>query len=139
MGLKPHQVFFRRYTDLYRPFIQKTAHVLAIEGLTVPQWSALRLIAEHEEMTPAELAARQYVEKPTVSRTVQQLMEIGLIETMPGEDRRAKKILLTGYGHQVYVKASSAIEKLEREVIGDLSEQELKAMSGRFMEMRRRL
>lgn len=75
MNLKSHQLYFRRFTDLYRPFIQKTAETLLEVGLTLPQWSALRLIAEQEGMTPAELAARQLVEKPTVSRTIQQLQE----------------------------------------------------------------
>ncbi|EMR05962.1 transcriptional regulator SlyA [Bhargavaea cecembensis DSE10] len=139
MELKTHQLFFRRFTDIYRPFIQRTADVLAKDGLTVPQWSALRLIAEQEEMTPAELAARQFVEKPTVSRTIQQLMESGLIETRPGEDRRAKIILLTIHGREVYEKTSSAVEKLEREVIGDIPEQELNAMITRFLEMQQRL
>ncbi|MCW1929319.1 MarR family winged helix-turn-helix transcriptional regulator [Bhargavaea beijingensis] len=139
MELKAHQVFFRRFTDLYRPFIQKTADILAEEGLTLPQWSTIRLIAEQEEMTPAELASRQYVEKPTVSRTVQQLLELGLIETRQGRDRREKKILLTDEGNQIYEKASRAIEKLEREVSDGISEQEMDAMSGRFAEMRRRL
>ncbi|MFC7364694.1 MULTISPECIES: MarR family winged helix-turn-helix transcriptional regulator [Bhargavaea] len=139
MELKAHQLFFRRFTDLYRPFIQRTADVLSKVGLTVPQWSALRLIAEQEEMTPAELAARQFVEKPTVSRTIQQLLENGLIETRPGQDRRAKIILVTDHGRKVYEKASSDIEKLEREVIGDISEQEQENMSVRFVEMQRRL
>jgi MarR family transcriptional regulator, transcriptional regulator for hemolysin len=139
MDLKSHQLFFRRFTDLYRPFIQRTAEVLANEGLTVPQWSALRLIAEQEGMTPAELAARQFVEKPTVSRTIQQLLESGLIETRQGQDRRAKIILMTVKGSEVYDRTSSSIEKLEREVVGDIPEQEQNAMIKRLMEMRDRL
>lgn len=135
MNLKSHQLYFRRFTDLYRPFIQKTAETLLEVGLTLPQWSALRLNAEQEGMTPAELAARQLVEKPTVSRTIQQLQESGLIETRPGQDRRAKQILLTDHGCNVYNGASAVIEKLEREVIGDIPEHEQDAMSVRFIEM----
>lgn len=139
MELKSHQLFYRRFTDLYRPFIQRTAEVLENEGLTVPQWSALRLIAEQDEMTPAELAERQFVEKPTVSRTIQQLVEGGMIKTKQGQDRRAKIILLTVKGSEVYDRTSSSIEKLEREVVGDIPEQELNAMAKRLMEMRDRL
>jgi MarR family transcriptional regulator, transcriptional regulator for hemolysin len=139
MKLRSHQLFFRRFTELYRPFIQKTAEALSEVGLTLPQWSALRLIAEQEGMTPAELAARQFVEKPTVSRTIQQLLESGLIETRPGQDRRAKQILLTDHGRNVYNGASAVIEELERKVIGDIPEHEQDAMSERFIEMQRRL
>ncbi|KZE39912.1 hypothetical protein AV656_01115 [Bhargavaea cecembensis] len=139
MELKSHQLFFRRFTDLYRPFIQRSAEVLAKEGLTVPQWSALRLIAEQDEMSPAELAARQFVEKPTVSRTIQQLLESGMIETRQGQDKRAKIILLTVKGHETYDRTSSSIEKLEREVVGDIPEQEQNTMIRRLTEMRERL
>lgn len=139
MELKSHQLFFRRFTDLYRPFIQRSAEVLANEGLTVPQWSALRLIAEQEGMTPAELAARQFVEKPTVSRTIQQLLESGLIETRQGQDKRAKIILLSVKGREVYDRASSSIEELERKVAGDIPVQEQNSMTERLTEMRGRL
>lgn len=52
-------------------------------------------------MTPAEIATKQQVEKPSVTKILQRLEELTYIEVRPGEDKREKWIRLTESGHSV--------------------------------------
>ncbi|MET3576663.1 MarR family winged helix-turn-helix transcriptional regulator [Bhargavaea ullalensis] len=139
MDLLPHQLFFRRYTDLYRPLVAKVGAVLAAEGLSVPHWSVLRLIAEEGEMAPAEIAARQYVEKPTVSRNLQQLHERGLIDSKAGRDRREKIIFLTEEGKVLFEKAFAAVSGVEKELLGGIPVSEQQRMAELLTAIRSKL
>lgn len=49
-------------------------------------------------MTPAEIATKQQVEKPSVTKILQRLEELAYIEVRPGEDKREKWIRLTESG-----------------------------------------
>jgi len=139
MELLPHQLFFRRFTDLYRPLIAKVGGVLAEGGLTVPHWSVLRIIAEEGEMTPAELAFRQNVEKPTVSRNLQQLHERGLIDFKAGRDRREKILFLTEEGRAVYDQARDAVSAVEEEVLRGIPREDQMRMAEFFSLIRKNL
>ncbi|WP_040229045.1 MarR family winged helix-turn-helix transcriptional regulator [Bhargavaea cecembensis] len=139
MELQPHQLFFRRFTALYRPLVLKVGEALMAEGLTVPQWSVLRLIAEEGEMSPAELAVRQNVEKPTISRNLHQLLERGLIDSRAGKDRREKIIFLTKDGVAVFEKAFAIVSEVEEKALRGIAPGEQKEMADLFAAIRNNL
>jgi len=78
-------------------------------GLTLPQCHALLEIGDRGEVSLADLADALGLDTSTLSRTIQGLVAIGLVDRTADErDRRFVAILLTGQGRKVY----NAIEKL---------------------------
>lgn len=80
-------------------------------GLTVAQYSALRIIAELDgDMTITRLARVMTVSQPTMSSTVRKLEEKGLIElSTPPMDGRAKHIVLTAEGDRARRQADRSV------------------------------
>src|SRR5829696_1157794 len=64
--------------------------------------SALATLERHGPLTPSELAARERVQRPTVTRIICRLEEAGLVTRAadPG-DRRSALITVTGAGRSL--------------------------------------
>jgi DNA-binding MarR family transcriptional regulator len=64
--------------------------------------AALATVERHGPLTPSELAARERVQRPTVTRIVARLEEAGLIDRAgdPG-DRRSSLITITPAGREL--------------------------------------
>jgi DNA-binding MarR family transcriptional regulator len=70
----------------------------ACADVTLPQWRLLALVARGEERASA-LASRLALARPTVSATIDTLVERGLLErTAVDGDRRAVRLSLTELG-----------------------------------------
>ncbi|QTD40049.1 MarR family winged helix-turn-helix transcriptional regulator [Sporosarcina sp. Te-1] len=93
--------FFGQYAKVHRPMLNEINAVLAEYRLFNSQWTILKLLFQDGDMTPAEIATKQQVEKPSVTKILQRLEELTYIEVRPGEDRREKWIRLTESGHTV--------------------------------------
>ena len=64
--------------------------------------AALSTIERHGPLTPSELAQREHVQRPTVTRVVTRLAEAGFIERTPDErDRRVARLQVTGDGRKL--------------------------------------
>jgi len=93
-------------TDVYRT-LGSTVRLLrsrldrALQGvgLRLGQFQVLRLLWEHDGLTPRELSERLGVEMPTVTRTVQRMLRDGLVrrEAHPA-DARSVRIYLAQRG-----------------------------------------
>jgi DNA-binding MarR family transcriptional regulator len=69
-------------------------------GLTPSQLSCLTSVEKMEPVRLAELAAREAVAPPTLTRIVAALVEIGMVERQPDpDDARAARITATSAGH----------------------------------------
>ena len=68
-------------------------------ALSPSQTAALATIERHGPLTPSELAEREHVQRPTVTRVVARLEEAGLVERAadPG-DRRSCLVSISGDG-----------------------------------------
>ena len=62
-----------------------------------------------ETATLVEISNYFNVEKPTITRTVNRLEDIGLIEQIPGKDKRERRIQLTDSGIQKYVEGQQIV------------------------------
>lgn len=71
-----------------------------------------------------ELASYQSVEKPTMTRTVQRLKELGYLESVPTKDKREKRMQLTEAGVSVYQEVRLTIDAFEEKIIEGISEEE---------------
>jgi DNA-binding MarR family transcriptional regulator len=103
--------------------VARTARRLRQEsgtGLSPTLTAALATVARHGPLTPSELAARERVQRPTVTRTLATLDELGLVARAadPG-DRRSSLITVTAAGSELLAVARTRkdaflSERLER-------------------------
>jgi DNA-binding MarR family transcriptional regulator len=64
--------------------------------------SALASIDRHGPLTPSELAVRERVQRPTITRILGRLEDAGLVErTADPTDRRSSLIARTAAGHEL--------------------------------------
>jgi DNA-binding MarR family transcriptional regulator len=96
--------------------------ILRPMGLTVPQYSALLVIAENPGISGAELARRCLVAPQTMTTVLGNLTVKGLIErrTVRGQGR-ALKTTLTRSGKTLLARVDKKVEKVEGALSGQLS------------------
>jgi DNA-binding MarR family transcriptional regulator len=82
--------------------------------------AALSTVERHGPMTPSELASRERVQRPTATRVVARLEELGLIQrTADPQDRRSSLVTATPAGVALLAelrtrKTAFLAERLER-------------------------
>jgi DNA-binding MarR family transcriptional regulator len=108
------------------------AHLRDSFGITLPQFEVL---AELEYMkrplTMTELSKRLMVSNGNVTGVVDRLLRDGLVARLQsGDDRRVHLIKLTDQGMETFRKMAVLHETWIAEMFGDLSEQDLGALSG---------
>ncbi len=89
--------------------VARTARRLRQEsgtGLSPTLTAALATVERHGPLTPSELAARERVQRPTVTRILSTLDELGLVARAgdPG-DRRSSLITVTAAGRELLAAA----------------------------------
>ncbi|MEH7072785.1 MarR family winged helix-turn-helix transcriptional regulator [Neobacillus drentensis] len=122
--MKTSQKFFHQLLRLYRPFENKLNIHLAEHQLHRAQWSILYYLFNHGAATLVDLSHYLYVEKPTVTRTINRLEELGYVEQVPSKDKREKRIQLTELGRKVYLDVRVTIDQFESDILKGISEQE---------------
>ncbi len=110
---------------MYRPFESKLNVELGKHQLYRAQWSILYYIVNFGSPTLVEISNYLSVEKPTVTRTINRLEELGYVEHIPGKDKREKRMQLTGLGKEVYQDVRKTVNEFEKEIIRGVSEKEL--------------
>lgn len=122
--MKSHQLFFYQYRTMYRPYINKLNLYLAKHQLYSSQWSILYLLIHEGPFTLVEMANFLNVEKPTITRMIQKLVELNYVETVPGKDKREKRIHLTDIGEQVCSEVQATIDQFQKEALQGISEED---------------
>lgn len=97
-------------------------------GFSQPRWLVLvHLGRATGALTQAELAKRIGVEPPTLVPVLDRLEAEGwLVRTSCGEDRRCKRIELTGKGESTAEELIRIAGALRMELMGDISEEDLR-------------
>ncbi|RFU62532.1 MarR family winged helix-turn-helix transcriptional regulator [Peribacillus glennii] len=109
---------------LYRPFENRLNLELSKHNLYRAQWSILYYLANYGSATLVEISNYLGVEKPTVTRTVTRLEELGYVEHVPGKDRREKRMQLTEPGSKIYQDVRVTIDQFEQDILKGISEEE---------------
>lgn len=82
-------------------------------GLSPSQAAALASIERHGPLTPSELAARERVQRPTVTRLLDRLAAAGLVERAADPaDRRSSLVSITPEGRALLAAARSRKDEL---------------------------
>ncbi|MBV7507865.1 MarR family transcriptional regulator [Bacillus sp. sid0103] len=109
---------------LYRPFENKLNFHLAEHQLHRAQWSIFHYLSNNGSATLVELSHYLYVEKPTVTRTINRLEELGYVEQVPTNDKREKRTQLTELGRKIYTQVRVTIDQFENDILKGISEHE---------------
>ena len=92
-------------------------------GLNLSKHRALGVILALEPCTMSELAEYSAVDRTTLTRTVDQLVDAGLVErATPREDRRQVVLTLTDEGRRICKHSLRAVFKVNRALLGGLHE-----------------
>ncbi|MFD6208612.1 MULTISPECIES: MarR family winged helix-turn-helix transcriptional regulator [unclassified Peribacillus] len=122
--MKTFQKFFQELLLLYRPFENNLNIQLNQHDLHRAQWSILHYLSNYGSATLVELANYQNVEKPTITRTITRLEELGYVEHVPSKDRREKRMRLTELGSKIYSEVRVTIDRYEQDILKGITEEE---------------
>jgi MarR family transcriptional regulator, lower aerobic nicotinate degradation pathway regulator len=97
-------------------------------GLSLSRHRALSIVSGIAPCTMSELSEFSAVDRTTLTRTVDQLVESGLVErATPREDRRQVVLTLTEAGRETCGRSMQAIFDVNRELAADMSDDERRA------------
>ena len=105
-------------------------------GLTVPQWRLLCVLVEDGGLTQAKLVARTVMDKVTVSRAAQGLVNRRLVKrSQNASDGRSHVLVLTPEGRSLYEEIAPLALAYEAALISGLAPEDvtlLKRLLGRL-------
>jgi DNA-binding MarR family transcriptional regulator len=115
--------------------LAQTAHAIAteltaaLEELDVtPRAQCVLSRAAQGEYTQSQLAEQSGLDKTTMVVTMDALERAGLAERKPSpHDRRARIIALTPAGHALVQRAQAIVERVQRDVLSTLPEEQREA------------
>ena len=126
--LAPSEYFFYL---LFQAGRQRDLHferALAKAGLNIARWRTLAIIRRIGVCTMKELALYSTVDRTTLTRAVDQLVEQGLVErTIPSRDRRKVNLSLSPAGEAVYLSAVPLLQEGNAELLQGFSSEEVRA------------
>lgn len=122
--MKPYKQLFYEYIVMYRPYINQLNVLLSSFNLSSPLWSIMYFIFREGGQTISDISLYQNVEKPTTTKMVQKLIELGYVEIHAGNDKRVKIVQLSENGREVYSKVQEKIDHFQRYLLEDISDEE---------------
>ena len=119
------QEFFNQYRLMYRPFINLVNMQLEKYQLYSSQWALLRLLMDKGPHTFVDIASFMFIEKPSVTRLVQKLVELGYVETVAGRDKREKLVQLTAIGEKLVQEIQAHLKPTMEQALAGVSERDI--------------
>lgn len=127
--------FIHHFREVIRAFDRELLYqnnASCCNGISVSQCHTLLEIEKHREISVSELANKLSLDKSTVSRTVDGLVNISLVERVtPKENRRLARLNLTDSGTQVCSAIHFTNDQYIQHVLKDFSREE----RGEFLRM----
>lgn len=111
---------------------------LAPAGLTVAQYSLLRMLEKAGPSSLTRFGAASGYDRTTLNRTLRPLEEAGLVESGSGKDARARIVAVSEAGRAALRSAEPLWEAAQARVEGHLGEgrEALDALLGRLEELK---
>jgi DNA-binding MarR family transcriptional regulator len=121
-SMKPHKQLFYAYSALYRPYFNQLNARLAPFKLTSPQWAIMHFILQNGENTISAISTYHNVERPTITKMVQRLIELDYAEAQPGEDKRTRFIRLSENGQAVCEHVQEKLSTYQSYLLAEIPE-----------------
>lgn len=106
-------------------------------GLRIPEWRLIAVLAEEEGLTQQALVARTEMDKMTVSRAAQALVERGLVSRVRhGQDGRSHALALSEAGRALYGQIAPKALEMEAALLRELSAEEIEALKSTLAKLK---
>ena len=103
-------------------FVSSTfAERLAKLDVSVAQWVVLRTLYDNDGVTLNRAAAEVGVDKSTLSRMIERLVQKGLVNRAEGEDRRSLGLALTPTGKKLVLQLAKLADENDEAFFGAFS------------------
>lgn len=100
-------------------------HLRAKHGVSVPEWRTVMLLAERPGCTAIDIATSYAMDKMAVTRAVQRLIRMGMVERQRrASDKRSFSLRLTAKGDEFYATLLPTSTARYREFVDALSRDE---------------
>ena len=101
---------------------------LAPFNLTPGQWNALNQLEEHGAMTQKQLVERLQKEPATIARSIERLVQRGLVKRTPNpNDRRANIVEVTPAASSLLSEIEPSVARRHEQIAEGISESDLDA------------
>ncbi|WP_411842876.1 MarR family winged helix-turn-helix transcriptional regulator [Salinicoccus sp. HZC-1] len=134
--MRIEQEFFDAYIALYRPYINRANSILTTYNLYSSQWLILKDIAKHGTTTLVDVSRRRQIEKSTANKVVRHLLDLGLIQSEPGADRRVKHLTMTADGELLYNEVGGKMHEMQHDILQDIDQEQLEEMIAALEKMK---
>lgn len=105
-------------------------------GLRIPEWRLIAVLAEQPGLTQQQLVARTEMDKMTISRAAQELVDRRLAERRPNpDDKRSHCLALTEDGHRLYAQIAPEALRMEAVLLQELSREEVVALKSMLLRL----
>lgn len=117
----------------FRAVLLQTARLMndEINNLLIPYklnsslWQALYIIQKKEGCTSIEISDYLNVSKPSITKRINALIDLELLEQIPTEDKRQKKFILSIKGEALFNTCSSLIDAFEQNILQKFNNNDL--------------
>ncbi len=118
----------RRLRQVNRTITRLYDEALRPHGLTVNQLNILAVIVSKKQIQPGQLGRTLGMEKSTVSRTIDRMVQKDWIAISPGKDSRTQRLSATAKGRQMLITVTPIWDDLQRGVLTTTSGQTILQM-----------
>ncbi|TDM14166.1 MarR family winged helix-turn-helix transcriptional regulator [Macrococcus bovicus] len=123
--MEQSQRFFDLLLDIRRLYVEEMNKVLLRHHLSSAQWLVFKEIAKQQPTTLVEVARSRRIEKPTATKVIHHLIELNLIETSEGTDKREKILTLTPAGSNHYATMLREVIQKQQEILAEVAHLEI--------------
>ena len=99
--------------------------ILLTSQLNYSLWQVLYIIQAHQQCTLVDISSYLNVSKPSITRRIQQLVELDLIAQIETEDKRQKLFKLSEQGIQTFAMCSKQIDAFEDQLLEQIEANDL--------------
>lgn len=115
--MSDHQHVFDAVLTIRRLYVEEMNELLNSYHLSSAQWLIFKSIAQHAPTTLVEVAKERTIEKPTATKVIHKLIELNLIATSEGKDKREKILTLTTEGKKQYDAIYQAVSSKQEQML----------------------
>lgn len=112
-----HQQIFDTLLNIRRLYVEEMNNLLNSYHLSSAQWLIFKSVAQNAPTTLVEVAKDRTIEKPTATKVIHKLIELNLIMTTEGKDKREKILTLTHEGKTHFEIIYDAVSNKQKQLL----------------------